>query len=398
MRKYWKIILFSAVIISSVGGYYIQQTMAASTNDVSFTIETTSGNKEEVNNLVFGAIYQSSDIFREIYISNDDTTGWVMNSFIEDFLNSQGPYVLRQITKEHRNFMRGKELHPNQYFEDESRLIYTTVLNDSKETRKGESVVFQIDILDKNQNDSTSFKINTPNQTSSAWINVEDVYVENGKIKLLTTHFFENGAEELHIYSIDENKRELETDSIISKSGSEGRSVNDIRLFNDFSTFQNEKYYLYADHDIPQYGNVENEINIGNIYLYNNSSNEAEEWEIPADLKPNSELMILHGEAIFIPVFSANGIELHRYNIEKKKWEEPLSFNYQSKFNEEELPFLKLSDERLYLVNPVSDGNALIIGDLRTGELLYEGKITRENSDHLETDYSLIIQQLYSTN
>ena len=46
-----------------------------------------------------------------------------------------------------------------------------------------------------------------PVQTSYDWINMNDVYVGDGKINILTTNYPINGGEELHIYTIDENKR-----------------------------------------------------------------------------------------------------------------------------------------------------------------------------------------------
>ena len=137
---------------------------------------------------------------------------------------------------------------------------------------------------------------------------------------------------------------------------------------------------------------------LGQMYLYNNNTNEVEEWEIPAELKPNIDLMVLHGADIFIPVPSANGLEVNRYNIEKKQWEEPLNFNYPSIANDEDVPFLQLTDGKLYLVNRVSDDYLFFIGDLRTGETLYEGRIIGENRGNLDTDDSLYIEQLYSIN
>ncbi|MFE3577635.1 hypothetical protein ACFXN8_25965, partial [Lysinibacillus sp. NPDC059133] len=132
------------------------------------------------------------------------------------------------------------------------------------------------------------------------------------------------------------------------------------------------------------------------MYLYNNRNNEVKEWTIPAELKPHTKSMILQGTDIFIPVHSANGLELNRYNIEKEQWEEPLNFKYPSIANVKEEPFLQITDGKLYLANRASEGNLFFIGDLRTGESLYEGKIIIENKENLDADSSLIIEQLYN--
>jgi len=69
--------------------------------------------------------------------------------------------MFQKYIQEHRKFMRGKEANPGQYFEDEDRLIYTTFSN--KEGQGG-PFTLQIDILDKKINESSSFKINMPDQ------------------------------------------------------------------------------------------------------------------------------------------------------------------------------------------------------------------------------------------
>ena len=106
--------------------------------------------------------------------------------------------------------------------------------------------------------------------------------------------------------------------------------------------------------------------------------------------------MIIHGTNIFIPVYSANGLKLSRYSIEMKQWEEPLMINYESTVRDNEIPFLQITDSKLYLVNRMTDGYTLFINDLRTGESLYEGKIVNEKRENQNPDYSLNIEQIYS--
>ena len=87
MKKYWITILISLVIVTTIGSYYIQIAMA-SKNDVSFNIETISGNKEEIENLMLQASYQSGDIHRWLNISKDGSTNRLNQSFIEEVIAS----------------------------------------------------------------------------------------------------------------------------------------------------------------------------------------------------------------------------------------------------------------------------------------------------------------------
>ncbi|MEB2301148.1 hypothetical protein LAV72_16140 [Lysinibacillus xylanilyticus] len=393
MKKYWKTILISLIIVTTIGTYYIQQAMATK-KDVSFKIETTSGNKGEIDNPILQASYQNGNIYRWLHISKDGSSNQISRSFIREIIEGYEPLMFKKYIQEHRNFMRGKEFNPGQYFEDEDRLIYTNFLKNGE--GRGDSFTLEVDILDKNTNDTSSFEINTPVQVSYEWINERDVYVENGKIKILATSYL-RGVEELHIYTVDENKKELEQDLILAKIESlEVDQTSSIDIFNDYNKVQNENYFLYMVEKYKHLEDGKREIISSHMYLYNYLNNEVKEWTIPAELKPYRKLMILHETDIFIPVRSANGLKLNRYNIEKKQWEEPLNFKYPSISKDNEEPFLQITDGKLYLVDRVSDGHLLFIGDLRTGESLYEGKIIIENKENLDADYSLSIEQIYN--
>lgn len=388
MKKYWRTIVISLVIVATISTYYIQGAMS-SKNDVTFKFKTTSGNKEEIENLILQASYNNGDIYHPLYISKDGSTNPRSRFIIEDLIADPVPLEFEKYIQDYRKFMRGKVFDPSNYFEDEARLIYTDFSGKNRQV-----LTLQIDILDKQTNDSTSFEITTPTQANISWIQVNDVFVKNGEIKILVTSYLYNDEEELHVYTVNENKKELEDGSIIAKSEP---GMSSIRIYNDSNKIQNENYYLYK---VDKYKNksedAESEIISSQAYLHNNLNNEVEEIDIANKLKSEMNSMILHGGEVFIPVHSANGLELNRYNIKKKQWGEPLHFNYPTKANNEEEPFLQLTGSKLYLVNRISDGYSLFIGDLRTGKSLYEGKIIDENRENLNKDYSLTIDQIYS--
>lgn len=395
MKKYWKTLLISIVIITTIGTYYIQAAMA-SKNDISFNIETISGNKEELENHIIEASYLSGNNHRRLYISKDGSTNRISDSFINEILPlSSIPRNFQKYVQEHRNFMRGKELVPGNYYEDESQLIYGTIANKNQKIIKGEPLTFQIEILDKETNGHSSFEINTPALESIEWIYVNDLRVDNGKIKILSTNFLLKGGEELHIYTFDENIKQIEDDKIIAKSDPEERIVSGIRMFNNFNNFKNENYYLYLEKNDNDSGDGNSKDITSQLYLYNNTTNEVEELKLPEELVPHMNYMTLEGKDIFIPVPLAHGLKLNRYNIESKQWEKPLTFNYSNTTNDKEQPFLQLANGKLYAVSRVSGGHLLFIGDSLTGKTLYEGKITNEKRGNFDRDYSLYIEQLY---
>lgn len=392
MKKYWKLLVISLVIVTTIGSYYVLRA-TANKNDMSFTFEMTNGNEKEIDNLVLEATYQSNHTSHWLQISNDSAIDSKRQSFIGNLMSapSYEPLNIQRYIQEYRNFMRGKERVLNNYFEDETRLIYVNLPNE--EVLKGNPITLKIDILDKETKDHASFKINTPAETNYNFINVRDVYVDKGKIKILAANYLTSGGEEFHIYTVDENNRVLEDDSIIAESGS-GRTS--IRVFRDGSNkVQNENYYLYA---VDKYANHketgETTFLSSKMYVYQNSTSEVEELVIPTELKLFKDSIVIDDEDIFIPIYSANGIEMNRYNMEKKQWEAPLNFNYPSVTKVGNEPFLKLLDGKLYFVNLVSGVHTLFIGDLQTGETLYEGKIIREGGEKQDKAYSLYIHQV----
>jgi len=144
MKKYWKTISICFFILVFISSYYIQKTAMASKNDRSYKIETISGNKEEIENLILQTSYQSNDLYHMLYISKDGSTNPNNQSFFGDLIAPNEPMILRKYIEEHRNFMRGKEFDPRKYFEDKARLIYTTFLDDGKKEARGNVVRFKL--------------------------------------------------------------------------------------------------------------------------------------------------------------------------------------------------------------------------------------------------------------
>ena len=111
----------------------------ASKNDRSFKIETISGNKEEIENLILQTSYKSNDFI--ICCTYQRMVPQIqIISLFRDLIAPNEPMILRKYIDEHRNFMRGKEFGPRKYFEDKARLIYTTFLDDG---RKGDGEMFK---------------------------------------------------------------------------------------------------------------------------------------------------------------------------------------------------------------------------------------------------------------
>jgi len=390
MKKYSIMIIICFAIITAISSYYIQLAIA-SKNAVSFTIETTSGDKKEIDNLMLQASYQSGDSHRQLYITKDAATLQKRRSIIS---NLNTPYEIskyQQYFQEHRNFMRGKYLSPGNFFEDDVRIIHTTAPGNGENVLKGNLLTMDISILDKKSNDSLSFDVSTTAQVSYNFLLVNNVYADNGEIKILATGYPSNGGSELHLYTVDVNKKTLLYDALLAKEASDVDTNSTIKTFTDDNKYQKD-YFVYM---IDKYKRQEEgapKLISSQLYLYNNKNNENEKLTIPEELAPKVDSLLLQGSEIFIPVFSADDLQLNRYNIEKKQWEKPLHIQLASDVLNEMVPFLQIANDKIYISESTTGGHLFFIYDLRTGKSLYEGQIKQENGEN--ADYTLCIELL----
>lgn len=395
MKKYWKMVVIFFVIVITVGVYYMQLAVA-SKNDVSFKIETISGDKEEIENLMFQANYQSGDSDRRLYITKDGSTPQIRHSIIAKLKDPFQTLMFQNYIEEHRNFMRGKVLFPSNFSENETHIIYAAPPNNGQKVIQGNLLTLKIDLLDKKKNDSLSFEISTTAQASYNFIVVNNIYKENGEIKILATGAPINGGEELLLYSVDINNKKLLSVSILAKEESDKEIKSSLSIFKDNSKYQNDYFVYMIEKYKDQYEDGGRNTISRQISLYNNKNSAQEELTIPEEMTPDLYRLMLREGDIFIPLYSSDGLQLTRYNIEKKQWEKPLHFNLVSPVNDEREPFLQIANGKVYLAESVSNEHLFFIYDLYTGESLYEGKIIKENGEN--TDYTLHFELLNEIN
>lgn len=396
MKKYWKTLLVSLVIITTISAYYIHAKMSVS-NLLSYKIETISGDEKEIENMTLGVDYHNGVNSELLQVSKNDSKS-LKNYLFEGWLNPGEFSPFSKYIKEHRQYMRGKELNPNLYNEDEKRLIYTNVSVENESGfdmnfGPGSPSAFQIDILDKKTNKNSYFKIDTPKEVfNHSQIFVQDVNVKDGKIRVFAQVYNHNGGQELHLYTIDEVKKKIIDDSIIEKVVQEDGVMTSIKLYNNFTAFQEENYYLYGIVKEKVDDGYTPEIISNELFLYNTRTNQVKRLDNLSEWKEMSSVTI-HESDILFSVPSKTGWELRRYNIEKEKWGKPLQLNFESTVNDGETPFYQIINDKLYEVSRVSDELTIFIRDLRTGELLYEGKIVGENSENLMRCFQIYINQ-----
>lgn len=392
MKRYWKMLLIGFVSILAIGFYYIQVAIAAK-DDINFKFETLSGNEAEIEDINLIGYYDRAYYNGELNISKNGSTHIGRNRNLIDYrLDPYVPETVQNYMQEHRQFMRGKQYNEENYFKDDNYLVYAAI-QDFDQVRPGDSFTIEMDVLNIKTNERSSFEIQAPAQESYYWMTVRDVYIQDGKIKIVATGYLVNDGDDLRIFTVDEKSKALQEDKFIAKAVPEPGIDMNLLLHNNSNETLNDNYYVYEISKFrnPDYG-PSGDLISHKLYIYNKLKNEVEEIVIPTELK--ADRTFLYGAQVFMPSYSADGIELHHYSIETQQWEESLHYNYPITINKDESPLIQLMDEKLYVVNRVDNGHSLYIGDLRTGESLYEGKITADSDDSFSSNGQLQIRSI----
>ena len=69
--------------------------------------------------------------------------------------------MFEDLVKQHRNFMRGKDLTPTNFFEDENLLAYASI-NAKNHVQPMKDLTFDIEVLNKKSEEITSIQLDVP--------------------------------------------------------------------------------------------------------------------------------------------------------------------------------------------------------------------------------------------
>lgn len=104
------------------------------------------------------------------------------------------------------------------------------------------------------------------------------------------------------------------------------------------------------------------------------------------DVTPEQILSLEYGNIydsiIYTSDWTEKGFELRPFHIEKREWQEPISFSIEQKrfmneMNPQEvyMPFTKIADGKLYIIYPEENGSVLKIMDLESRQEYFTGLI-----------------------
>ena len=160
MKRYWKLMILSFITVIVIGTFYISAGWAEKT-DLTIEFEKVNGNEEELKDLTFYGEYLVGNMYQSLQFTTEETINRNDISFIEQLSPEYNAPIFKELIKNHKRFMRGKEISPSYYYEDENVLVYASFKGDF-DPSPNRDVDFDIEVLDKKTEETISFKSDVP--------------------------------------------------------------------------------------------------------------------------------------------------------------------------------------------------------------------------------------------
>lgn len=365
MKRYLRLILLCFFIVIVIGAFYIQLGMASG-DKINFTFEKVKGDEKEIDNLVINADYKVGSLNKNIKISNNETIHSDHLNFIQKIsLDYQMEPIFENLKKQYKSFMRGKGYLPNYFYEDDQFLAYVG----DKKSR--EHLYFVVDILNKKSGKRTSFKIE---EKVYDFISIEDVQMKNDStLQVLVRAFKNNGLEELCVYTFNISTQKLEKDESIIK----GKANTTVRVFTDDSISKNNYAVIRTEpYDISGEEPEKNKKH-PEVYIYDFEKNQLKKMKLLNNDMNYTETISVYDSTLFVGQDTAEGTEIYSYDIVKEKWNKKPVFRVT--VDAQSYYYTKIMNGKIYVFYSKEKENWLLVGDLQTGKILYEGKIKAEN-------------------
>lgn len=399
MQRYLTIIITTIFTVAVIGIFYIKSAFAVG-GFPALTLEKLSGDEALTDGLVLTGDLLKEDQSETFRIVGNEVSYSSEASFIEKAIGFVEP-KFETLISEHRSFMRGKNYSQDNYYEDESKLVYADV-----EWERNQASLIKLDVLDKETNQTNSLQQEVPNSDRYNYSYVVDVQVnENEQVQVIVQNYLynqKNASEEYRVYTIDFEKKELiGNDQITSVPMPEGMGWTDSRIINKMEYLGKEKYLLIKRLAVEESGEFDEDkgrsvgeptVLVDDYVIYNMETKKAEVLTIPEELYENVTVSLEHiyQSKIYFSSLSANAVEVLPYDIESKSFGEPIGIVLNGGQEIQAISFYK---DRIYMVTDDNEAG-ITIANIDTGKSLYKGVI--KDTDQLDNDseYEINIHNL----
>lgn len=384
MKKYWQLILVTGFLVATISIHYIQVANATKINS-NFTFETISGDDSYLDSLVMETSVENGMNHSQVLIEKDETT------VVKHLQYRYTPLVFEELIKEHKNFMRGKAFNASNYYEDDTKLIYVEEPYDTWNINKDNTYRYEIDVLDKIENKSKSFEVQSNLPTSFNWPSIVNVTVVNNELKIIIRHGQHNGDEKYYMETIDLKTEQLVGDRLIESVTNDQLTRANITFYNDYYRFTHEKYYVYSvdkyEIGMEQHRLISSQFNVLNI-----ETNEVTPIDLPEGLELEIKGGVVDRNYFITTRLTDTDTYIYRYNIGQQRWLEPVVVPQPMKFINKEFKNYAAQNGKFYVLNQTEKDYLLQIFDIESGATLYEGILSNNDA---KQKYSLWVNRFH---
>ncbi|QQZ11218.1 hypothetical protein [Heyndrickxia vini] len=376
MKRYISSIVIIAIMFCTIGALYIYTAIADTLPEMK--IVKVSGNDAELKNVVISGNYQIGNTNDNFEVTTKGTTYFSERSFFEKLDVEKGK--LLELRKKYRNFMRGKH-DTDSLFEDNELLVYTEL------NPRYNKYSLDFSILNKKNKKKNSFKVDIPNYKEFSEVYFHDVQRVGNELKVITENNRRSEQDknkiELHVYTIDYEQKKIMKDDIIASKflGYEHAGYQYNSIYSTDPTITN-KYFAIQDNEVKvqerKDGEIDEQIVNSEIVTYNYETNKIERIKLPKQYYDAQIVNDKDGTNYFI-LTNEKEVIISKVNIGKRSIEKIRKISLPE-MGANQNQIIKINNGKVYLLitqTNANDNNTLIVMDIRSGQKLYQGKITQ---------------------
>jgi hypothetical protein len=402
VKKYWRLILLATVIVFSVGVYYVQAKIAAD-RFPDFAIRKVSGDEREAEPIYIDGFYNEGNKEETLWIRAGGSEYWRQRSYFDRLEGGNFISFTKHLQKKYRNFMRGKEENDNSFFEDRDFVGYAAIETNLVRGFEPTDFAFTVACLDKKRKDTVSFRLPVPDRERYTMVYVEKVHVMNGVMKVMTTNERSDGSTEDHVYTIDwRRKKMLNDEKIFSFVHDDGGSGYMTAFVVKDDRKRRDRYAVFAKMRVEDVEGEDGQTitNTKNVELaiYDLETGERKKIGLPEKNVAEAEPALVSGSTLYFQKLAENGIQIIAYDLEKGKIISDRVFAVPRSERDSSLrdSKIKLTNEKIYVAVPDTDAKTgkILIGDLKSGKTLYEGRIAAKEGEDLPKGYRIKLLDL----
>ncbi|MDM5286645.1 hypothetical protein ABEI56_13675 [Peribacillus castrilensis] len=400
MKRYLCSIIIGMAVILSIGTYYVKVASSASSLP-KYTFKTLEGSDKELDPVIINASLQNgSNFYEPLTIESNTTTYESEKSYLENLTGRQG-HEIERLVKEHRSFMRGKGSISSIY-EDDDFLAYARV--NSEYTKSGNmEAKFDIGLLEKKDEEETSFQIELPNQGRIMNADVRDVQLVHSKLQVLTMNDVNSNNEkqtkEVHLYTIDvANKKVLSDKTLVSETFTDPEQV-DFQMPIDLAPSQpNNMVFISLIKGVNHEDGFEEKLKESKLLSYNYETEKLETVKKELLSLDMARSGYADGKNLYAVEMKSGKYRIKTFDLSSQTLTNDTELDIAA--NKKEQEFAAIKNGRVYFLlgNEVDQDvltnkpAKLLIADIKTGKTLYKGEtiINKKTSKSFE----LIIDDL----